>query len=64
MLRVRGIPSSNSTRYLLLQNRQGKARLSKWSVHDEDNEKHQVDFFLVAIKVRPALRPRPCLFSS
>ena len=44
MLRVRGIPNSNSTRYLL-QNRQGKARLSKWWVHDEDNEKHQEDFF-------------------
>jgi Clathrin adaptor complex small chain len=56
---VRVIPNSISTRYLLLQNRQGKARLSKWWVHDEDIEKHKV-----AIEMRAALPLRPCLFSS
>jgi AP-2 complex subunit sigma-1 len=29
-------------RFLLLQNRQGKTRLSKWWVPYEDNEKHQI----------------------
>jgi len=46
-------------RFLLLQNRQGKTRLSKWWVPYEDNEKHQI-----AIEVNLALPLRTCLFSS
>jgi hypothetical protein len=35
-------PSKQMIRFLLLQNRQGKTRLSKWWVPYEDNEKHQI----------------------